>query len=125
MSIETLLETAFFAEDIENASQAIERAQEAYEADTHAGARVFEAVAPDEPDLAWLDDFMRRLVYFCESAGSPVPRCGAIIVAVFHLGRLYAVTAEHAVGWGSEALGVTLDELRQRYGLAEVETALR
>jgi hypothetical protein len=125
MSIETLLETAFFAGDIENASETIERALEAYEADTHAGARVFEAVAPDEPDPAWLDDLMRRLVYFCESEGSPTPRCGGVMVALFHHGRLYGITAEHAVGWGSEALGVSPHELRERYGLGEVETALR
>jgi len=122
MSIDTgpLLATAFFVEEVQNASESIARALE-----SHTGARVFETVAPDDPDDAWVDDVIRRLVYFCESEGSPVPRCGAVVVALFHQGRLYGITAENAVRWGSETLGVSPEELRRRYGLAEVETALR
>lgn len=128
MSIEMrpLFETAFFVEEVQNASESIERALETYEANTHTGARVFEVVAPDDPDDAWVDDkLVRRLVYFCESEGSPAPRCGGVIVALFHAASVYGITAEQAVRWGSGILGLAPDELRQRYGLSEAETAQR
>jgi hypothetical protein len=123
IEMQSLFETAFFVDDVQNASESIERALETYESATHAGARVFETVAPEAVDEAWVGDQLARLVYFCESEGSTVPTWSGVIVALFHGGRLYGIAADHVVRWGCEVLGVSSEELHRRYGIGEADTA--
>lgn len=126
IDLNPLLETAFFEEDVQNGSEAIERLLEKFEEMERMGARLFEMVAPDEPDEAWLrDGFVAGLIYFCESEGTPVPRCGGTVVALYVGARLYGISAERVVAWASEQLGTPIDQLRVTYGTHESETALR
>jgi hypothetical protein len=121
-----LLEKAFFAEEVQNASEALDRALKKFEQVTHVGARPFEIVAPSEPDEPWLRErFVSRLVYFCESEGTPVPKCSGSVVALF-VGRwLYGIPGEEVIRWASELLGMSIEQLRMQYGTHEVETAVR
>lgn len=128
MSIElsAVLEKAFFEEEVENASEAVLRAEQKFEQATRIGARVFEIVAPGEPDEAWLrEQLIHRLVYVCEQEGVPAPECSGTIVALFVGRRLYAIPAEEVIRWGSRLLSTSVEQLRQQYGTHEVETALR
>ena len=126
IDLSPLLEQAFFVEEVQNASEAIERALETYEQMTRAGARTFEVVAPEEPNQSWLvEELVRPLVYFCESEGSPVPRCGGVIVAMFVDRRLYAIAAEQTLLWCSDLLQASAEQLREEYGTHETETVLR
>lgn len=126
IDLSRLLERAFFAEEVENASEAIERAQQKFEQVTRTGARAFEIVAPGAPDEAWLrEQLVHPLVYFCESAGVPVPTCSGTIVALY-VGRwLYGIPAEDVIRWASGLLNTSIEQLRGQYGTREVETALR
>ncbi|HEX7838493.1 MAG TPA: STAUR_1299 family protein [Kofleriaceae bacterium] len=126
IDLSPLLEKAFFAEEVQNASEAIEHALEKFEHTTHTSGRPYEFVAPTDPDEPWLrDQLVARLVYVCESEGAPVPKCGSGIVALF-VGRwLYGIPAEDVVRWASERLGTSVEQLRAQYGTHELETALR
>ena len=126
IDLSRLLEKAFFKEELQNASEAIERALEKFEQTAHVGARPFEVVAPTDPDEDWVRERMTRpLIYFCESEGTPVPRCGGVIVALFVGRQLYGIAAEHVIRWASEVLHAPIEQLRDQYGTHEVETALR
>jgi hypothetical protein len=126
IDLNSLLETAFFEEDVQNGSEAIERLLEKFEEMERIGARLFEMVVPDEPDEAWLrDGFVAGLIYFCESEGTPVPRCGGTVVALYVGAKLYGIPAERVVSWASAQLDTPIEQLRTRYGTHEGETALR
>lgn len=128
MSIELsrLLECALFEEEVENASVSIERMLETFEHRTHAGARLFEVVAPSELDLDWVRERLAHpLIYFCESEGTPVPECGAVVVALFVGRKLYGIPAADAIRWAAEVLAEPVEQLREEYGTHEIETALR
>jgi hypothetical protein len=126
IDLSPLLEKAFFAEEVQNASEAVGRVLQKAEQVTHAGARPFELVAPSNPDEAWLrEQLVPRLVYFCESAGMPVPKCGGTIVALFVGPRLYGIPAEDVIRWASELLGTPVEQLRTQHGTHESEIALR
>jgi hypothetical protein len=126
IDLSPLLDRAFFVEEVQNASEAIERALETYEQASHAGARTFEVVAPEEPNESWLvEELVRPLVYFCESEGSPVPKCGGVVVALFVDRRLYAIAAEQTLLWCSDLLQASAEQLRQEYGTHEIDSALR
>lgn len=126
IDLSPVLEKAFFVEEVENASEALARAEQKFEQVTHIGARGFEIIAPDEPDELWLrEQLIHRLVYVCESEGVPVPECSGTIVELFIGPRLYAVPAEDVVRWASQVLNTSIEQLRIEYGTHEVETALR
>src|SRR5262245_32484490 len=126
IDLSPLLDQAFFVEEVQNATEAIERALETYERTNQAGARTFEVVAPEEPDESWLvEALVRPLVYFCESEGSPLPKCGGVVVALFSDRRLYAIAAEQTLLWCSDLLQASAEQLRQEYGTQEIETGLR
>jgi hypothetical protein len=126
IDLSPVLEKAFFVEDVENASEAIARAEQKFEQVTHIGARGFEIVAPGEPDELWLrEQLIHRLVYVCESEGVPVPECSGTIVELFIGPRLYAVPAGDVVRWASQVLNTSVEQFRTEYGTHEVETALR
>jgi hypothetical protein len=126
IDLSPVLEKAFFVEEVENASEALARAEQKFEQVTHIGARGFEIVAPGEPDEQWLrEQLIHRLVYVCESEGVPVPECSGTIVELFIGRRLYAVPAEDVVRWASQVLNTSVEQLRMQYGTHEVETARR
>jgi hypothetical protein len=126
IDLSPVLEKAFFVEDVENASEALARAEQKFEQVTHIGARGFEIVAPGEPDEEWLrEQLVHRLVYVCESEGVPVPECGGTIVELFVGCRLYAIPAEDVVRWASQLLHTSVEQLRTEYGVHEAERALR
>lgn len=126
IELSPVLEKAFFVEDVENASEAVARAEQKFEQVTGTGARVFEILAPGEADEQWLrEQLVQRLVYVCESEGVPVPECAGTIVALFVGRRLYAISAEDVIGWASGVLNTPVEQLRTQYGTHEIETALR
>jgi hypothetical protein len=126
IDLSPVLEKAFFVEDVENASEAIARAEQKFEQVTHIGARGFEIVAPGEPDELWLrEQLIHRLVYVCESEGVPLPECSGTIVELFIGPRLYAVPAGDVVRWASQVLNTSVEQFRTEYGTHEAETALR
>ena len=126
IDLNPVLEKAFFVEEVENASEALARAEQKFEQVTRIGARGFEIVAPGEPDEEWLrEQLVHRLVYVCESEGVPVPECSGTIVELFVGRRLYAIPAEDVVRWASQLLDTSVEQLRTQYGTHEVGTALR
>lgn len=126
IDLNPVLEKAFFVEEVENASEAVARAEQKFEQVTHIGARGFEIVAPGEPDQEWLrEQLVQRLIYVCESEGMPVPKCSGTVVELFVGQRLYAIPAEDVVRWASQVLNTPVEQLRMQYGTHEVETALR
>ena len=126
IDLSPVLEKAFFVEDVENASEAVARAEQKFEQVTRIGARGFEIVAPVDPDEQWLrEQLVHRLVYVCESEGVPVPECSGTIVELFIGGRLYAIPAEDVVRLASRVLHIPVEQLRMEYGTHELETALR
>lgn len=117
-----VLEKAFFVEEVENASEALARAEQSYEQATRIGARGFEIVAPAELDEQWLrEQLVHRLVYVCESEGVPLPECSGTIVELFIGRRLYAIPAGDVVRWASQVLHTPIEQLRMEYGTHEVE----
>ena len=126
IDLSRLLEKAFFAEEVQNASEAVGRALGKAEQVSHIGASPFEFVAPGNPDEAWLSEqLVPRLVYFCESKGTPVPKCAGTIVMLFVGQRLYGIPAEDVIRWASERLGTPVEQLRMQHGTHEIETGLR
>jgi len=126
IDLNPVLEKAFFAEDVENASEALARAEQKFEQLTHIGARGFEIVVPAEPDQQWLrEQLVRRLIYVCESEGVPAPECSGTVIELFVGPRLYAIPAKDVVRWASQVLNTPVEQLRAQYGTHEVETALR
>ncbi len=126
IDLRPVLEKAFFVEEVQNASETVARAEQKFEQATHTGARVFEIVAPGDPDEEWLrEQLVHRLVYVCESEGVPVPQCSGTIVALFVGPRLYAIPAEDVIRWAGGVLNTSVEQLRTQYGTHEVETALR
>ena len=128
MSIELsgLLEQAFFIDEAQHGSIAIERALETFEQQKHIGTRLVEVVAPEKPDEQWLRErLVGPLIYFCESEGDPVPTCAGVVVALYVGNDFYALTAEKVIKWASEQLGLGVEQLRAQYGTHELETSLR
>jgi hypothetical protein len=126
IDLNPVLEKAFFVEEVENASEALARAEQKFEQVTRIGARGFEIVAPGEPDEEWLrEQLVHRLVYVCESEGVPVPECSGTIVELFVGPRLYAIPAEDVVRWASQLLHTSVEQLRMQYGIHEADRALR
>jgi hypothetical protein len=126
IDLSPVLEKAFFVEEVENASEALARAEQKFEQVTRIGARGFEIVAPGEPDEEWLrEQLVHRLVYVCESEGVPVPQCSGTIVELFVGRRLYAIPAEDVVRWASQLLDTSVEQFRTLYGTHESGTALR
>ena len=126
IDLSPVLEKAFFVEEVENASEAVARAEQKFEQVTRIGARGFEIVAPGEPDEQWLrEQLVHRLVYVCESEGVPAPECSGTIVELFVGRRLYAIPAQDVVRWASQVLNTPVEQFRAQYGTHEAETAQR
>ena len=121
-----LLDQAFFSEELRNASESITRALETYEERTHGGARPFEVCAPASLDEDWVRDrLVHPLIYFCESEGTPLPRCSGVVIMLFVETRLYAISSADVIRWASTILRASVEELQDTYGTHESQTALR
>jgi hypothetical protein len=121
-----LLDKAFFVEEVQNASESIERVLETFEQKYNQGARPFEVVGVDDIEDSWISEkLLHPLVYFCESEGATLPKCGGVIVALFLGDHLYGITAEDVVQWGAGVIGATLEQLDERFGTHERDTGLR
>lgn len=126
IDLKRLLDKAFFVEDVQNATEAIERARRKYVETTETAGMSFEVVAPPEPHETWVRErLLRPLVYFCESEGSPIPRCSAVFVSLFVGARLYCLTVGEVMEWAHQQLGLSPERLRDEYGTHEQDTALR
>lgn len=122
-----LIERAFFYDrPLRNATESIARARAAFAALTQGDGASFEVVAPLDADEAWVHrDLLQPLVYFCESEGRTLPRCPGVFLSLFVDDALYCIGAAEVIAWAGDALGLTADELRARYGTHELETSLR
>ncbi|HWU89196.1 MAG TPA: STAUR_1299 family protein [Kofleriaceae bacterium] len=127
IDLQPLLKSAFYKEEeVQNASEAIERLLESYEKQKHAGARPFETVAPSDPDEQWVrEGLLHRLIYYCDSEGAGVPECAGVIVAMYVGSSLYGILARRVIEWASGLLNTPPEKLRELYGTHEVETARR
>lgn len=78
--------------------------------------------------LTTWDRFVReqlpRLIYHLESVGAHLPECRGVMLSVFVDERLCFVNARAAVTRICQMLGVTPDQLSERYGLHEKRTAV-
>jgi hypothetical protein len=121
-----LLQKAFFVEQVQNATEAIERARARFAAATKTAGLDFEAVVPPYPDELWVKErLLRPIIYYCDSEGLPLPACPGVFASLFLGDRLYCVAVADVLGWGCEQLGLGVEELHDRYGTHEIETVLR
>jgi hypothetical protein len=126
IDLSPLLDKAFFVEEVQNASESIERALQTFEQKFNQGARPFEVVGTEDADSAWINEkLLHPLVYFCESEGAMLPRCGGVIVALFLGDHLYGITAEDVMQWGSDVVGASIAQLDAQFGTHERDTGLR
>jgi hypothetical protein len=127
IDLQPLLEDVFYKEEeIQNASEAIERLLDAYESQKHAGAEPFEIVVPPEPDEQWVrEGLLHRLIYYCDSKGAEMPECAGVIVAMYIGPNLYGVAVRRVFEWASDLLSTPSEQLQKMYGTHEGETARR
>lgn len=126
LDLQPLLDEAFFHAEVEDATRAIEQARERFSAAAHTDGFSFEVVVPPEPDDDWLAGrVVGPLVYFCESTGAPLPACPGVFVSFFRGRELACVLAAEVLAWARARLGLTDEELAERYGTHELETAPR
>jgi hypothetical protein len=124
IDLSALFETQVYVEDVQSASEAIAHALEEYESKSHIGARVFEVVAPDDPDEAWVTErLVHPLIYFCESEGFSIPNCRGVLVALYVGNTLHAIAAEQVIRWAAEEIGSTVENLHDRFGTHESTTS--
>ena len=126
IDLSPLLDKAFFVEEVQNASESIQRALVTFEQKYNQGARPFEVVGVDDPDNPWISEkLLHPLVYFCESEGATLPRCGGVIVTLFLGDQLYGITAADVLQWGSDVLGASIEQLDAQFGTHERDTGMR
>ena len=127
MNIEPLLSKAFFvSEGGRNATLALGQALDRYRELFKTEGEAFELTAPQNIDAAWVRErLVGSLVYFCESKGTPLPKCGNVFVALWVGDKLHCIRAADIIAWAVQTLGMTVEEMDKHFGTHEVETALR
>lgn len=126
LDLSPLFARAFLAVDAARATEALVGARAEVAAGGAVRARSYEAVVPEGADRGWFEDtFLRRLVYFCESARAPLPQCAGVFVSFFAGDRLHCVAASEVIAFAGEVLGASPDDLVRRFGTGEVRHALR
>jgi hypothetical protein len=73
---------------------------------------------------AFVSEQLPKLVYHFESLGAHLPDCKGIVVAAFLGDRLYFAESKAFVSRACALLGVTPEQLVQRYGTGERRTAI-
>jgi hypothetical protein len=126
VELDRLLGEAFFATELADASEALDRARTRYAETYHHPGSSFEVVAPPEPDSTWVRDRMvGPLLYFCQSTGIPVPDCPGIFVSLFIDRRLHCIAAYEVMSWAAQELHETPDDWLAKFGTHERETVIR
>jgi len=111
-----LLRLAFDRAPAVEANQAIARIR-AQESDELSGATSYELVLPaDDVRSFLLDKTLPRLVDYLESSGSKLPHCGGVFLSVFAGDTLHFIRALDVVRLLSQWSGLSMDELKKRYG---------
>ena len=113
---DTLLRLAFDHAPALEANTAIARVRE-QQGDELSGATSYELVLPSENVRTFLlEHTLPRLVDYLESHGSKLPGCGGVFLSVFAGDTLYFLHARDVVRLLSEWSGLSMDELKRRYG---------
>jgi hypothetical protein len=113
---DTLLRLAFDHAPALEANTAIARVRE-QQGDELSGATSYELVLPSENVRTFLlEHTLPRLVDYLESHGSKLPGCGGVFLSVFAGDTLHFLHARDVVRLLSEWSGLSMDELRRRYG---------
>ena len=108
-----LLRLAFDRAPAREANTAIARVRE----QTDEGATSYELVLPPGDVRTWLlQTLLPRLVDYLESSGAKLPHCGGVFLSVFSGDTLYFLHARDVVELLSRWSGLSLPELKQRYG---------
>jgi hypothetical protein len=77
----------------------------------------YELVLPEKDVRAFLlERTLPRLVDYLESVGAKLPGCGGVFLSVFAGDTLHFIQARDAVRLLAEWSGLSLDELKRRYG---------
>ena len=122
-----LLQRAFAEAPAREANQAIararrERAGTAADDDDGPALRSYELVLTTWE--AFAAEQLPKLVYHLESIGAHLPACNGVIVSAFLGERLYFVDARDFVAKAGALLGLSSDQLVERYGTGERRTAV-
>ncbi|MBS2031384.1 MAG: hypothetical protein JST54_26020 [Deltaproteobacteria bacterium] len=122
-SLKPLLDRSFHRAAAREANAAIQDARE------RAGAEEpfsYELVVEGEPSLADLAaNILPRLVYHLESRGARAPEFEGLFLSLFVGEDLVFVHARDAMPMLAQAVGLSLEELAERYGTGELRRALR
>jgi hypothetical protein len=111
-----LLRLAFDRAPAVEANDAISRIR-TQQGDEFSPATSYELVLPAENVRAHLlDNTLPRLVNYLESSGAKLPGCGGVFLSVFSGDTLHFLHAREVVGLLARWSGLSMDELRQRYG---------
>jgi hypothetical protein len=113
---EELLRLAFDHAPAREANEAISRMR-AQQGDELAGATSYELLLPAGDVRAHLLDYvLPRLVNYLESSGAKLPHCGGVFISLFAGDTLHFLHARDVVVLLSQWSGLSMDELKQRYG---------
>lgn len=111
-----LLRLAFDRAPAAEANAAISRIRTG-QGDGLSWATSYELVLPAQDVRAYLLDYtLPRLVNYLESSGAKLPRCGGVFLSVFAGDTLHFIHARDVMELLSRWSGLSLDELKQRYG---------
>ncbi|WNG36387.1 hypothetical protein F0U61_23945 [Archangium violaceum] len=111
-----LLRLAFDRAPALEANQAIARIRD-QEGDELSGSTSYELVLPAENVRSYLLDYtLPRLVDYLESSGAKLPHCGGVFLSVFAGDTLYFLHAKDVVELLSRWSGLSMAELKTRYG---------
>jgi hypothetical protein len=116
MDADTFLRLAFDRAPAIEANTAIARVRE-QAGDELSGATSYELILPAENVRTFLlERTLPRLVDYLESHGAKLPGCGGVFLSVFSGDTLYFLHARDVVRLLSEWSGLTMEELKRRYG---------
>ena len=112
-----LLHLAFERAPAAEATQAISLMRERGDEEGF-GTTSYELVLPSQGDVRGflLTTTLPRLVDYLESSGAKLPGCGGVFLSVFSGDMLYFLPARGVVELLSRWSGLSMAELKQRYG---------
>ena len=109
---DAFLQLAFAQAPAAEANAAIARTREELE-----DARSYELILPAANSRAFLlERALPKLVDYLESVGAKLPGCGGVFLSVFAGDTLHFIHARDALRLLSEWSGLSLEELKRRYG---------
>lgn len=109
---ETFLRLAFAQAPAAEANQSIARIRE-----EQGDLRSYELILPTDQVRAFLlERALPKLVDYLESVGAKLPGCGGVFLSVFAGDTLHFIHARDAMQLLSEWSGLSLAELKRRYG---------